>query len=118
MKPLIKRELIGVMHYVRDLDRASAWYCEMLGLELRGYGKNDFVELGLNGQYVMHLFKDENARPAERATFAFDAPDIEAAHAILAGRGVEVGPLERYGDHASFSFRDCDGNALMMCHYL
>lgn len=117
MKPLIKKDLIGVMHYVRDLDHASAWYCEKLGLELRGYGKNDFVELGLDGQYVMHLFKDEAAVPAARATFVFDTEDIEAAHGMLADRGVAVDPLERNGDHASFAFRDCDGNALMMSQY-
>lgn len=117
MKPLIKNGLIGVMHYVRDLDHASAWYCEKLGLELRGYGQNDFVELGLDGHYVMHLFKDEAAQPAERATFAFDTPDIEAAHAMLGDRGVAVSPLELYGDHRSFTFRDCDGNALMICQY-
>ncbi|SFI75462.1 Glyoxalase-like domain-containing protein [Paenibacillus sp. UNC496MF] len=117
MKPLVKRELFGVMHYVRDLDHASAWYCEKLGLELRGYGKNDFVELGLGGEYVMHLFKDEAAQPAQRASFAFDTPDIEAAHGMLHDRGVTVGPLARYSDHAAFTFRDCDGNPLMMCQY-
>lgn len=117
MQPLITHEVIGVMHYVRDLDHASAWYCEKLGFTLRGYSKSDYVELGIADRYVMHLFKDEEALPPARATFSFGTHDIEEAHRALSDRGVQVEALVRYGDHTAFTFKDCDGNPLMICQY-
>ena len=117
MKPLIKKNIIGIMHYVEDLERASQWYCNNLGFTIGDFDFNDFVELKVDGFYVMHLFKSDKAIPAEKATFSFDTENIEEAHRSLSVREVDVQPIQYYNDHKAFSFKDCDGNALMICQY-
>jgi glyoxylase I family protein len=117
MKPLIKKDILGIMHYVKDLEHASQWYCKSLGFTIRNYDFNDFVELTVEGQYVMHLFKSEDSSPADKAIFVFDTEDIISAHKTLRERKVDIQPIQQYGDHAEFNFKDCDGNVLMICQY-
>jgi glyoxylase I family protein len=117
MKPLIKKNIVGNMHYVKDLELAGQWYCENIGFTIQDYDFNDFVELVVDGQYVMHLFKSEHVSPVEKATFAFDTEDIVRAHKILTQRNIDIQPIQQHGDHAGFSFKDSDGNALMICQY-
>lgn len=117
MKPLIKKNILGIMHYVQDLQTASQWYSENLGFTIASYDYNDFVELQIDGQYVMHLFKSVDTQPATKPTFTFDTDDIEKAHRYLSQRNVELEAIQQYGDHAGFTFKDCDGNALMICQY-
>ena len=96
------------------------WYSNTLGFHMtfpRGFEFDDFVELTLDGQYVMHLFKAENHQPIERAVFAFDTDDLNEAHESLVRKGVEVSPITQYGDHSGFTFKDCDRNTLMICQY-
>jgi catechol-2,3-dioxygenase len=117
MKPLIKKNIIGIMQYVKDLELASLWYCKNLGFSIGDYDFNDFVELTVDGQYVMHLFKSENLSPTDKATFVFDTADIMSAHKMLNERNVNIQPIQQHDDHAGFSFKDCDGNVLMICQY-
>nr|WP_246428007.1 VOC family protein [Paenibacillus phyllosphaerae] len=105
------------MHYVRDLEAASQWYCENLGFSIGDYDFNDFVELTLDGHYVMHLFKSEDTRPTEKAYFVLSTDDIEYTHHTLRQRNADLQPLRHYGDHAGFTLNDCDGNVLMICQY-
>lgn len=65
----------------------------------------------------MHLFKTNDINPAGKAAFVFDTEDIASAHKLLSERNVDIQPLQQHGDHAGFSFKDCDGNALMVCQY-
>jgi glyoxylase I family protein len=117
MKPLIKKDILGIMHYVKDLEYASQWYCKNLGFTIGGYDFNDFVELTVDGQYVMHLFKLDDLSPANKATFVFDTEDITSAHKMLRERNVDIQPIQQHDDHVGFSFKDCDGNVLMICQY-
>ncbi|MGM0885122.1 MAG: VOC family protein [Bacillota bacterium] len=117
MMQLIRKEILGVMHYVKDLELASQWYCENLGFTIGDYDFNDFVELKVDGQYVMHLFKAVDLSPAGKATFVFGTEDIEKTHKILSERNIDIQPLKDYGDHVGFNFKDCDGNVLMVCQY-
>ncbi|WEK56065.1 MAG: VOC family protein [Candidatus Cohnella colombiensis] len=117
LKPLIKEKLIGVMLYAKDLQRSSTWYCEMLGFKLADHNFDDFVELTIDGQYVMHLFKDIDLTPITRPVFSFNTDNIEDAYQSLVNSGAEIYSIETYGDHRSFSFKDCDGNILMISQY-
>ncbi|MBP3965992.1 VOC family protein [Paenibacillus lignilyticus] len=118
MLPLIKQEIIGVMHYVKDLEAAAKWYCDTLGFTITAYDYRSFVELAIDGRYVMHLLQSEGEGvPAAQAPFTFDTADLQLAHQRLAELGVEPEPIKEYRDHACFSFKDCEGNALMICRF-
>lgn len=114
MMQLVRKEILGVIYYVKDLELASQWYCENLGFTIGDYDFNDFVELKVDGQYVMHLFKAVDLSPADHATFVFASEDIEKTHKILSEKNIDIQPLQHYGDHAAFNFKDCDGNVLMV----
>lgn len=116
MGVLIKKDIIGVMYYVQDLKSACQWYCNALGFELGNHDFDHFVELNIDGQYVMHLFKDDVLQPIEKAVFTFDTEDIKSAHLSLMSKGI-VNSIQNYGDHDAISFRDCEGNALMICQF-
>jgi glyoxylase I family protein len=117
MSSIIKKDILGVSLYVQDLQKASEWYCNSLGLRLGNHDFNDFVELTLDDQYVMHLFKTDDHKPIEKAVFSFDTNDINAAHQSLTDKGIETSDIGKYGDHFSFTFKDCDRNTLMICQY-
>jgi len=118
LKPLIKEKLIGIMLYAQDLQRAAYWYCENLGFALADHHFDEFIELALDGQYVMHLFKDSDLCPIAKPVFSFDTENIDEAYRLLINKGVEVFPIEIYGDHRSFKFKDCEGNMLMISKYM
>lgn len=117
MPALVESNIIGVMVYVKQLKQASEWYCSKLGFELGAYDENDFAELMIDDSYVMHLFRDDNCVPYARAAFTFSTDNIEYTHGVLKRRGVQVGTIQSYGDQQSFSFRDCEGNALMVSQF-
>ncbi|RKN84338.1 VOC family protein [Paenibacillus ginsengarvi] len=114
---LVKKDTLGIMHYVKDLEAASQWYRDNLGFSIGDYDFNEFVELTVEGQYVMHLFKSLDSRPAEKAYFVLGTDDIENTYHTLRQRKVDLRPLRHYGDHAGFTLKDCDGNVLMICQY-
>ncbi|XEC97327.1 VOC family protein [Paenibacillus tarimensis] len=118
MKAIVKKDIIGVMLYVKDLKKASEWYCNSLGFSMGDYDYNDFIELTIDGHYVMHLFKEENHGPVTKAVFTFDTDDIEDAHRSLRNKGIATSNINHYGDHSGFTFTDCDGNTLMICQYV
>ncbi|MCI3919439.1 VOC family protein [Paenibacillus sp. TRM 82003] len=117
MVAIIKKDLIGVMLYVRDLKKASKWYCDTLGFSIGDYDYEDFVELKLDNQYVLHLFKSEKCEPIDKAVFVFGTDDINLAHRSIGDTGVETSKIREFGDHSGFTFKDCDSNTLMICKY-
>jgi len=117
MNSLIDKQISGAMYYVKDLEVASKWYCDTLDLTLGEHNFNDFVELMIDGHFVMHLFKSNGDDLVARATFTLSTNDIQNAYKRLSDRGVEVSSLNEYSDHSAFTFRDCDGNQLMFCQF-
>jgi len=105
------------MLYVKNLEKSGKWYSNTLGFTIGNYDYNVFVELTIEDQYVMHLFKVENQRPFERAAFSFGTNDIKAAQFSLKEKGIEVTDIRECGDHSEFTFKDLDGNTLMVCQY-
>jgi catechol 2,3-dioxygenase-like lactoylglutathione lyase family enzyme len=112
-----------VMLPVTDQDRALDFYVGTLGLEKRSdvpFGNGDrWIEIApANGQTRIALVTPREGDSAGGdARIAFATPDIEADHADLKARGVDVdaeimamgGPVP-----PMFWFRDPDGNSLLI----
>jgi len=107
----------GIQLFVRDLNQAAEWYCSHLGFTLGPHNFNDFVELHLNGQHVIHLFKHEEAAPLQRASFNLDTDDILHAYHCLKEKGVTVSELIHFSDHSGFHFSDIEGNVIGITHF-
>jgi catechol 2,3-dioxygenase-like lactoylglutathione lyase family enzyme len=102
---------------VTDLERATAWYRDTLGLEQIGEGAWPEFQLGEN--VSLYLIDPTNIgrefNGPNHGSIALRVPDVEETKRELEGRGIEFG-----GDvfdtgvcHMAF-FADPDGNALML----
>jgi predicted enzyme related to lactoylglutathione lyase len=112
-----------VMVPVKDQDQAIAFYTEQLGLELRADvpfgGSERWVEVAPAGAATTIALV--SPRPGEatgiETRIALSTQDIDADHASLLARGVDVdAEVMRMGDPVPpmFWFRDADGNSLMI----
>jgi predicted enzyme related to lactoylglutathione lyase len=100
--------------YVRDMERAKAFYRDVLGLALEG--DHDWVETALPGgvRFALHLSHEgAAAEPSSSGiNVDFEVPDIDAAAERLRAAGIDVGEIhrERYGSF--FTFVDPEGYRL------
>jgi methylmalonyl-CoA/ethylmalonyl-CoA epimerase len=102
---------------VRDADRSQAFYGDVLGLKLTGrYGPLVFFD---TGNLRLMLGESPEVNPGNSCVY-LRVPDIEAAHASLAARGVtfQDGPalIARMPDHELWMafFQDPDGHQLAL----
>jgi catechol 2,3-dioxygenase-like lactoylglutathione lyase family enzyme len=108
---------------VADQDRAIEFYTEKLGFEKRAdvpFGDgNRWVEVAPPGAAttVALVQPMEGQETGIESRIAFDSTDIEADHAALRERGVDVdAEVMRMGGPVPpmFFFRDQDGNRLLI----
>jgi len=125
-----KLELVVIP--VSDIDRAKDFYIEKAGfrLDVDHSAGEDFrvVQLTPPGSACSITLMRNAEVPGSVRGLHLVVPDIEAAHAELAGRGVEVGEIFHFeagqqrpgpdparGDYNSFlSFSDPDGTGWMV----
>lgn len=121
-------QLDHVEAYVRDLDRAVAWYEAVLGLKVIHRCDPDPVMIGAAGT-MLALFRlpyspsDDalNQPPTpirwDRVAWRTDAAGFLAAQARLRELGVTFrGPVNHHWSESIY-FKDLDGHALEVTHY-
>ena len=74
---------------VDDIDRASAFYRDALGLHVGATAMDGVAFLHLPGGAQVLMYAKPDHQPATYTALNFPVPDLEAAVAELAGRGVE-----------------------------
>jgi catechol 2,3-dioxygenase-like lactoylglutathione lyase family enzyme len=106
---------IGVHHVsinVRDVERATAFYCDVLGLSVRpdrpsfSFG-GTWLDVG--GQQI-HLIEGDVPSPLGQH-FALTVDDLDGVVAELRSRGVSVTELPPLGNRQAF-LSDPEGNAI------
>jgi predicted enzyme related to lactoylglutathione lyase len=113
--------MIGVVDHVyywtRDMDRAVAFYTDVVGLTLARREGNEWAELEAEPvRLALHGIDDE--MPGS-GTVVFRVEDLDAARRGLEQRGAvfdaylgEVGGFARFA-----TFRDPDGNPVQLIEY-
>ncbi len=108
---------------VTDQDRALEFYTEKLGFEKRSdtpFGNGDrWVEVAPTGAAttIAIVHPPEGSPIGVETGVAFSTQDVDADHADLKARGVDVDPeVMRMGDPVPpmFFLRDQDGNKLLI----
>ena len=104
----------------QDLDRASEWYRDKLGLEPSETREGGVMYRMANGEFA--LFASSGAPSGEHTQMGFEVDDVRALVAELKARGVvfeDEGVVEIEGNYPSKGrgefgawFRDSEGNLL------
>jgi len=105
----------------QDIDRATAWYAEKLGLEpvrkMRGGAEREYQ---LSGTRFL-VFRSEGVASGTHTQMAFVVDDVDAVAEWLRGRGVEFleyegldqhGGIATMGDERGGWFKDSEGNLI------
>ena|SRR4249920_929419 len=107
-----------VYFFVSDMDRAVAFYRDVLELELGYRSGEEWAQLGA-GSIQVGLHGAGSGPVRTGGTLAFTVADLDAAKAKLVSRGVEVGH-EGGGEGIGprfVEFNDPDGNVLALFEY-
>lgn len=124
MSQSLLRGVEGLFIPVSDPQASAHWYASKLGCEpLFDEAEAAVLRLGNGSGTVVCLVKTSMALPVDFpengfgvgkfVNFAVD--DLDAVHALLVDRGVEVGPIGAEGSTRFFTFRDPDGTPLGVC---
>ncbi|HEY2260706.1 MAG TPA: glyoxalase superfamily protein [Solirubrobacteraceae bacterium] len=109
-----KLELVPVP--VSDVDRAKAFYSEKLGFNVdtdqRVNEQIRFIQLTPPGSACSISIGEGivDSAPGSLKGMQVVVDDIEAAHAELSGRGIEVGDIQDFPWGSFVFFSDPDGN--------
>lgn len=118
------RSLVPFVH-VRDVVASIAFY-ETLGFEVgdtftpQGAGAPSWAWLKINdAQYMIARATAPIVADQQAIFFYVYVDDVDAAHAALRQKGVEVGEIryEFYNPKGEFRVADPDGYGLMFTHY-
>ena len=108
---------------VSDVDRAKAFYVDQVGFnpdhDHQVSDEMRFVQLtppGSGCSISIGTGLGQDMEPGSMKGLQLVVDDIEAAHADLSGRGVEVSDIERLPWGNFVYFRDPDGNAWAVQH--
>src|SRR5688500_16632368 len=115
--------LTGIHHVsilVTDMERAVAWYRDVLGLREVKRPSNfvtpvRWFELG---EQQLHLIPSEEPDAVSPRHFALHVDNCEAAREILSGRGVEVRETVPIAGADRFFIADPDGNNIEVIQWL
>ncbi len=119
-------QIATVIVPVKDQDEALEFYCGKLGFEKRAdipFGRGDrWVEVAPAGAATTLALMPprEGEQTGIPTRVSFSTSDIDADHADLHARGVDVDPdVMRMGDPVPpmFFFRDQDGNSFFIIQH-
>lgn len=116
---LAGRKLVQAAFTCRDLDRARAFYRDVLGLPLLFEAAN-MLFFQLEGMRLMVGKEEKPGSLIGGAVIYFDAPDIDALGAALEAKGVNferpAETVQRTETHELKlrAFKDPDGNAIAL----
>jgi predicted enzyme related to lactoylglutathione lyase len=115
----IVNELDMVFYWVTDMDRAIAFYRDLLGLAVARRDGGSWALFDAGGRrFALHGAVEGQPVVPGGATAVFSVADLDRAKTKLAAQGV---PIDHEGDvqgYARFaSCRDPDGNTFQLIEY-
>ena len=110
-----------IYYWTRDMDRAVAFYRDVVGLRLLRQEGDQWAEFDAGPvRFALHGAAGGHMPPPGGATAVFRVDDLDTAVRSLQEKGVEFG--DHLGEVAGFarfrSFSDPDGNAVQLIEYV
>jgi catechol 2,3-dioxygenase-like lactoylglutathione lyase family enzyme len=116
---------VALMLPVTDVDRATRFYQQSLGLELTGTNDEGSAMFAVGSDAQLVLLPRPESKPSESTAMSFEVDDVTAEIRTLEGRGVvfedydlpdlkTVDHVCEFGDEKAAWFKDPDGNVLCL----
>jgi predicted enzyme related to lactoylglutathione lyase len=115
----IRNKVGGVFMHVSNMERSINWYHKLFGMSERSVSTEKVHAISMDGGSDFILDQngyDSGLAAEDRAILMFDSPDVRAAYQFVKSCGIEI--VENIMDFPGmsfFTFRDPDGNLLMIC---
>ncbi|GFN32995.1 VOC family protein [Paenibacillus xylaniclasticus] len=115
----IRNKVGGIFIHVSNMERSVNWYHRLLGMPQRSAATEKVHAITMDGGSELVL--DQNGYDSglaweNRAQLMLDSPDVGAAYRYVKKCGIEiVEDIMQFPGMAFFTFRDPDGNLLMVC---
>jgi catechol 2,3-dioxygenase-like lactoylglutathione lyase family enzyme len=108
-----------VYYWVKDMERAVAFYRDVVGLPLIRRTGDEWAEFDAGAaRLALHGAVHGHAPPPGGATAVFLVDDLDDARAALTARGVTFGHEGGVEGYARFlAFADPDGNTVQIIEY-
>jgi catechol 2,3-dioxygenase-like lactoylglutathione lyase family enzyme len=102
--------------FVSDMDRAVAFYTEVLGLTLAFRAGDHWASIDAGGGTQIGLHPRDGQTSGDAISIGLNVTEpIETVMAVLSARGVEFGEVSSDGMLKLANFADPDGNPLYLC---
>ncbi len=115
----ITNRIGAVFLHVSDMDRAVKWYSELLGLpEQPTSHEGTIYSVPVDGGSDLLLDSNMKDRTSHhnKTQFFFETNNLNESYEYVKGKGIEiVTEIEVHDQISFFTFRDPDGNVLMIC---
>lgn len=122
MQSPIAARIDTIFIHVRDLEKSVRWYSKLLGIEVNTEPQGPIYTFDLgSGRPGLtldnHCFDEiYELKPLNQPLFNMSAVDINAAYQFVKEMGAEiVTEIQTFPDLSDFTFKDPDGNILMIC---
>jgi catechol 2,3-dioxygenase-like lactoylglutathione lyase family enzyme len=108
-----------VYYWTADMDRAVAFYRDVLGLKMIRQEGGAWAQFDAGGRlFALHGAGEGQTVSPGGATAVFSVNDLDAARTALADRGVRITHEGDVQGYARFvSFHDPDGNTVELIEY-
>lgn len=116
---------VALMLPVTDVDRATRFYQQSLGLEFTGTNDEGSAMFAVGSDAQLVLLPRPESKPSESTAMSFEVDDVTKEIRALEGRGVvfedydlpdfkTVDHVCEFGDEKAAWFKDPDGNVLCL----
>jgi predicted enzyme related to lactoylglutathione lyase len=113
----IQNQIGAVFIPVSDVERAIGWYSHLLGLPIASTShEGKIYDLPMMSETALILDGHKPVTNSSQPLFFFWTDDIRAAYDFLKSSAIEIiGAKEDIGSVTTLTFKDPDGNLLMVC---
>ena len=117
MKSPIENRFGSVFIPVSDITRAIGWYCHLLGLPIQDISQAGKVySIPMQGEVGLILDGHKEVTNSSQPLFFWWTEDIQETRQFLVENEIRiVQDVEDIGSVKTITFKDPDGNLLMVC---
>lgn len=109
----------AIFIHVSNMQESVKWYSDLLGLPMKSTSHEGTIySLPMDGGSEVLLDSNMNDRPNtnDKTQLFFETKNLQASYEFIKNKGIEiVTEIEVHEAISFFTFRDPDGNRLMVC---